>query len=543
MDKILAAIGSEKAKERQKALDSLEENQITDEMIEKVNSILSSDVNENVRIASCAIAGKYKISALIAPLKNVVRDSVSTRAVKSAAIEALSQYDQDTEIAQFFGEVISQNTEIEIRRKIIGALIEVGGKLSAEILFGQLNIKEKDTKARIARELGNLSRLFSASESTKVLKQLREFAEKDADPSVRRACMSSSSKYPAEDHAKFIKDRFDGETDEKNKIRCIELLGEIGDAHALKSLSELLVVERNPSIRSGVITALSKMGNWQLKADTVLASILQNNEIHRPGINGPDIITAITGEDSTARTNLGKYLISQAVGATSRVISVIASLLIASVGGNVNEAGNLINQFVSADPNAEEQLHQLRIEVGGASSLEPILKKLQDNLELHFQKPITELNNLTTGNWIMTVKCVYWGFVARLTMSVCTFIAGFCLTIWSVYQFSLDRETAIGMWGAGISMFTGIGSMLIVVYTGPLKDIGKSVEELAKANAIFIGFIHSVLQISHTFSAKYIQGDYSFDETAQSNQLVQKTVRHAVEQLTLKSSVEKIDDE
>jgi len=221
---------------------------------------------------------------------------------------------------------------------------------------------------------------------------------------------------------------------------------------------------------------------------------------------------------------------------------VIASLLIASVGGNVNEAGHLINQFVSVNPNAEEQLHQLRIEVGGASSLEPILKKLQDNLELHFQKPITELNNLTTGNWIMTVKCVYWGFVARLTMSVCTFIAGLCLTIWSVYQFSLDKETAIGMWGAGISMFTGIGSMLVVIYTGPLKDIGKSVEELAKANAIFIGFIHTVLQISHTFSAKYIQGDFSFEETAQSNQLIQKTVRHAVEQLTLRVSEEKSED-
>ena len=66
--------------------------------------------------------------------------------------------------------------------------------------------------------------------------------------------------------------------------------------------------------------------------------------------------------------------------------------------------------------------------------------------------------------------------------------------------------------------------------------------ELAKANAIFIGFIHTVLQISHTFSAKYIQGDFSFDETAQSNQLVQKTVRHAVEQLTLRVSEEKSED-
>jgi hypothetical protein len=333
-----------------------------------------------------------------------------------------------------------------------------------------------------------------------------------------------------------LKERFYAETDEKIKIRCVALLGEIGDDYALEVLSELVFSERKEKIRDEVVKAMSKIKQWRKKADAILAFIDKNNELHRPGINAPEIILAIEGEEGSVRKELGRIWVNHAVGATARVKAVIASLLIATVGGNVNEAGNFINQYVKSNPDTEEQLHQLRIEVGGTSSLEPILQKLQDNLEHHFQKPVTELNKLTTNNWIMTVKCVYWGFVARLAMSVCTFLAGLCLTIWSVYQFSLDKESASAIWGAGVSMFAGIGSMLVIIYTGPLKNIGKSVEELAKANAIFIGFIHAVLQISHTFSAKYIRGDFSFEETAQSNQLVQKTVRSAVENLTFVES-------
>lgn len=535
MDKTLAALNSEKAGEREKALEGMQAGEMTEAVIQKVLTIIEQDNNENVRIAACKLVGKHPKPEAISILIKLVTSPSTKNAIRLEVVSALGEFGEHREILQCLNELLSQNGNRDIGNRVIETLVKKSGKSSANVLAGHIRIRNKDLKARIIKELGNLSEYFSDEDSSSLLLQLREVATTDSDANVRRASISSSAKYSG-DHSPFLKERFYAETDEKNKIRCVALLGEIGDDYALEALSDLVFSELKEIIRDEVVKAMSKIKQWRKKAYAILAFIDKNNELHRPGINAPEIILAIEGEEGSVRKELGGIWVNHAVGATARVKAVIASLLIATVGGNVNEAGNFINQYVKSNPDTEEQLHQLRIEVGGTSSLEPILQKLQDNLEHHFQKPVTELNKLTTNNWIMTVKCVYWGFVARLAMSVCTFLAGLCLTIWSVYQFSLDKESASAIWGAGVSMFAGIGSMLVIIYTGPLKDIGKSVEELAKANAIFIGFIHAVLQISHTFSAKYIRGDFSFEETAQSNQLVQNTVRSAVENLTFVES-------
>ena len=59
--------------------------------------------------------------------------------------------------------------------------------------------------------------------------------------------------------------------------------------------------------------------------------------------------------------------------------------------------------------------------------------------------------------------------------------------------------------GGGVTMFG-------TFFTLPLKQIKRAVTDVGLANVAFISYVHQVLQISHTFSYFYLNGDISFDE-------------------------------
>lgn len=518
---------SSSANERQRALENIQE--ISPEIISRVRSLLREETNENVRRTACVAVGRHKIREAIPDIIQIAADQKSKLFIRRAAVLSLGQFSA-AEVIPTLDDILAKEEDRGLRHDAIEAMITIGDVVVAERLAARLGIKDKALKARIGKELGGLAPKLSPELAVRVLKQLQDLAATDSDAEVRRACLTSMIRFTGS-HVAFLLERFSAETDEKNRLRCIDLLGDIKDEQSLKGLSELLIQETRAITRAAAARCLATIPDWEKKASAILDLIEQHN-IYRSDVNGPEVMGAIGGSEKSIRDPLGDILVKRALNASDRAVSVIAALLIANAGGSVIEAGNYINKFAKTNPTTESDLQRLRIEVGGSSSLEPILEKLQENLENHFQKPISELNALTTENWIGTVRFVYWGYIARLAMSVCTFLVGLGLTIWSVYQFSLDRETATSMWGAGVSMVAGLSSMLAIVYAGPLKDIGNSVEDLARANAVFIGFVHTVLQISHTFSAMYLRGGLTFDDTSRSSQLVQEMVRGTVESLS-----------
>jgi HEAT repeat protein len=194
MDKILAALNSEKAGEREKALEGMQAGEITEAVIQKVLTILEQDNNENVCIAACKLVGKNLYPEAIPILMNLILNTQGNNAVRFEAILSLGKYGENLEILQFFDKILTENQDKELNHKVISALIGIKCKHSAKILAKQLGIKDKNLKARIAWELGSSSIHFSEEEATAVLVQLREYASRDSDPSVRRASISSSTK-------------------------------------------------------------------------------------------------------------------------------------------------------------------------------------------------------------------------------------------------------------------------------------------------------------------------------------------------------------
>ena len=181
----------------------------------------------------------------------------------------------------------------------------------------------------------------------------------------------------------------------------------------------------------------------------------------------------------------------------------------------------------------------MRIEIGGERALDPIIGILQDDLERHFRKPIADLNNLTQSNWQKTILYAQYGFIARITMSVVVFLVGMVLLSISSWRRMFGQLDQTQLFGAGISFVSGLGSMLLIIYRGPLREIRDSVNDLGIASAAFIVYVHRVLQISHTFSYYYLKQQITFETMEKSSALI----REAMNDTTIRLQTHSTDEE
>jgi hypothetical protein len=60
-----------------------------------------------------------------------------------------------------------------------------------------------------------------------------------------------------------------------------------------------------------------------------------------------------------------------------------------------------------------------------------------------------------------------------------------------------------------------------------------SVRDLAPATAVFIGYVHQVLEVSHTFSSFYLREQISYADLKLSSQLLPEATREAVDLLAV----------
>jgi len=222
--------------------------------------------------------------------------------------------------------------------------------------------------------------------------------------------------------------------------------------------------------------------------------------------------------------------------------AIMAALIIESADGSIRQAGELINEYEEAHKIPQEKLRNLRIQIGGERALDPILGRLEDDLKQYFQKPIESINTQTETNWQKTIRYAQYGFLVRMIMSVVVFLVGIVLLSVSSMQILFGRMQPEQLLGPGVSLASGLGTILLIIYTGPLKEIRKSVNDLGTASAAFIAYVHRVLEISHTFSYYYLRQKITFAEMQKSSQLIQNAMTDTVNILNPKNgeSVEEI---
>jgi hypothetical protein len=320
----------------------------------------------------------------------------------------------------------------------------------------------------------------------------------------------------------------------------VQAIGRTGDASALPYLRDSVVKDYSREVRSAAAAAIRDLPvDWQAKADSIL-DFLEGSGVSRSKVDAESILKAIRPRAGAATDGpfaVADYIIAKALtgktGAekSSRAQAIFAELIVGSVDRDMELAGERLNLYQHEKDLPDEKLQMLRIQIGGETALHPILDKLEENLKVNFQQPIHRLNRETQEQWQRTVRYSQIGFMVRMAMSIGVFFAGMVFLGYSGKEMLFGNLPPERLWGPGISFVTALGTVLLLIYTGPLKEIRRSMIDLGEASAAFIGYVHRVLQVSHTFSAYYLQRQMTFTKNKESCDLIDDAMRSTIAML------------
>lgn len=324
--------------------------------------------------------------------------------------------------------------------------------------------------------------------------------------------------------------------------KLIELANDPGFQEARRDTLAALAMTHDPGALELLISGVVELGGWDLtegvskipgpwrdKANKLIHA-LQSSLRPRNQLDFSAILHALSTADEppTRRQEMEEMFIEAARDPKNkdvRMSGILAGLLIACEAGDSEQAGHRIDAYQRDHKVPETELYNLRLQVGGPA-LSGILRS---NLKDYFQEPISELNNSTLTGWQTALHNARTGFMVRLWMSVTVFVVGLLLLGVSSYELLLGGHAI-----ESIAPFAaGLGTMLLIIYAGPLKDIRQSISDLATANAVFMAYVHRILETSHTFSYYYLNQQISFEEITKSSALIKEAMENTIRSLNM----------
>jgi HEAT repeat protein len=546
--------------ERSYNLQSLESLLQPDD-VEYLVEFLEQDQERQVRVLAAATLGRTKSPGAIEPLGTILKDRQEDPMLRQAAAWAMHRI-KDGGVVEYLGGALSDE-DPDIKWTAARALEELKLPGAASYLGQALFDPDDRLKAVAVRALSQLDDPAEAAE------YFREALKRTQHQDVRKAAAMVLGKAPKVDDIPFL-----GQTlmeGDKLDVRrtAAEALGRIGETAALSHLKEALREHKDPQTRlaaaqavgcydrqdavqvlcqavlsdqehevrkeAGCLMRSRKGVDWKENVSKLIR-LVEDSGQKRGQIDAEAIVTAMSPSEKALAKNqymLTDYLISRARGQDNRMTGILAKLITQSAGDSALLAGERVNQYQEIHKVPEDQLLGLRVEIGGETALDPILQTLKTNLDEHFQKPIHKLNKDTRGMWQRTMLYAQIGFIARITMSILVFLVGMVLVSVSSWQvlsgnLQLDLEQLLG---PGVSFVSGLSTMLLIVYTGPLKQIKRSVNDLGIGSAAFIAYVHRVLEISHTFSFYYLKEKITFEEMGKSSELIKGAMNDTIKML------------
>jgi hypothetical protein len=325
----------------------------------------------------------------------------------------------------------------------------------------------------------------------------------------------------------------------KVKRQAADALGKLGSKRCIPPLLAALLAESNDNTLTEIVRdSLKGFDDWQEKAKQ-LVELLKQNSFRREQIDAKLVLVAVQPRKEVLAAEphiMTGFLIDSAVKQFNeeRLLQIFAELIKVSTDNNGAVINEQLELYRERENISEEILQALRVEIGGAETLRPVLNKLEKNLQEYFQKPIDRLNSDTQTVWKQTIFLANLGFVIRLSLNLAVFIIGayFMLDSYGrIVDGSLPTERLVAL----MAVFIGGGAtMFTTFFTFPLKQIKQAVSDVGLANVAFISYIHRVLQISHTFSYFYLNGEISFKEIESAASQIENNSHGAI--LTLKNA-------
>lgn len=510
-------LDSASAKAREEAVRALEGDVAA---LDELNRIMRRDVNDNVRKAATDVLGTLGLVAGPA-LRACLEDENEKTFIRMAAATSIGAAGLK-EAASSLEQALKGTQDFKFQMALVDALGAVGAV--SELAAAVPRLKRGEVAGLAVTWLGRLG--GPEAERAAITAASAE------DRRVRKAAITAIAKLEPADGAITLAGLTKDE-DVGVRLRAVEQLAPFEDGVVVAPLVDRLLFDAAEAVRKA---AASTLADRPVSPEVLkeLVDALQQSSLARKDVQ-PSLVAAALAPAVTSGypdgTTVFDALIEAALAADDRVNQLLADLLSACCDENADMAGDLVNAYEKKHPADSEELTRLRVALGGQRALDPILRQLQDDLRQFFQIPVDQLNTETRQAWEQASKRARQAFGVRVAMSIGVFAVGLLLVTASAAKFLIGSLDGAAAWGTGGTFVGGLTTMLAVTYSGPLKDIRDSVRDLGSATAAFIGFVHQVLQISHTFSSLYLRDQITFDDTAKASDLLRKATAAAVASL------------
>jgi HEAT repeat protein len=500
---------------------------ISDDMSAQAIIAALDDTNYHVRSAAACASGNLRSMAAISHLSAILTEDSEVN-VRVAAAEAMGRIGSPESIPPLSRAV--GDSEVEVRTVAVVALGRVGTAAAIPAISRALDDVSNDNHVRI-----KCLEAFSRIGLPEPIPQIG-IATQHHDLAVRKAALSALGSINHPSVINWLNRILCSDDDVDLRIDAANTIAKIDHPDTISVLVNAYLQINDPKLRREVsdLVNTSQSTDWRGKTDVVI-KCLQESKLRRQDIDSSAItqMIAIPSNDQAAGNGyaLTDYLIIKALGQDDRMTGNLAILITESAGRSPDDAACRMEEYERKHPETKEGLRKLRIAVGGEKAITPLMQVLQTNLETNFQVPIKELNTNTRDMWQKTIRYAQYGFLARITMSVIVFGVGITLLIVSSLLFMFGHLSLEELVGPGVSFVSGWGMMLLIIYSGPLKEIRQSVSDLGVSSAAFIAYVHRVLETSHTFAYFYLKEQITLDQLKASGELIEKAMTETVRAL------------
>ncbi len=506
-----------------------------EQVIPALVKVMRQDKNDNVRslvaqrIVECG-------GAAIAALLSLLQDPAEKPFIRVQAALSLGRAKAES-AASPLASIVAGKDDEKIRFAAVTALESLGTPAAGDELVDAIGqIGDDSLRARAVTVLGTIGSIKPAGPVIDAL------LDPLSGPRTAAAAIAALPKVMSLGAIPRLSQIAQSSAPERLRERAVVQLGVLAAPETVEPLIWSLLVDSSHTVRACAAEALSELP----PTPNMVTALVECGEQQR--LQSSDVETALVAL-VLGPANKDGY--PDGTTPISRLLDVatahptgwpyLATLILAA-SGDATRAGQEVNEFEQRHGVTPDTLRWLRIELGGTTALDPILAQLRSDLREYFQVPVHMLNEQTRGEWQQTLSDARWGFRVRMAMSVVVFVVGVFLIVASSVQFLFGSLDAMAAWGAGVSFVGGLSAMLLVVYSGPLRDIRDAVRDLGSSNAVFIAYVHRVLQASHTFSALYLREKMTLDDAERTARLMQDAMQASIAALQVDPKASKAED-
>ncbi len=517
-------LSSVKVRDREKAISALQGRHDT-AALSALHALAIKDENPNIRKSAiqavAGIGGDKAAETLLLCLEKHKDFFLLTEAVKGLG-------------SARYPAAVSPVAELLINkpdRKIAYACLDCLFAINPDDLGKTLDhIIEQDPPDFV---IGYMLKLMGETKDNQYAKRVAPFIAPNVDTRVRLAALTALSNLSFNTFASSIEKTAMTDGSLKIRQRTARLLGKESTSKSIRILWQQLCLDQSMIVKEEAMHSLEKFNAFEQKYQGLM-ELIHKVKPTRASLESEWIVRALLNVNSDTepqKPQIARKLVQAAAGADKSVNAVMAALLIAVADRNLARAGTYIDQIQEQQRIDPGKLASLRVDVGGQHALNPLFEKLEGDLKTYFQDPIHDLNEQTKTEWQSTIAAARIGYLVRMSMGCIVFLVGMVLLTVSFYLYITNQLSGNQLWGTGVSFVSGLGSMILVIYTGPLKDIRGAVSDMGASNAAFIAYIHRILQISHTFSAYYLNQNITFEDTRASCSLIDQAMVSTVSKL------------